>query len=177
MHSSYCCCYRCRCCRCCSRTCEASSQTLSHHRIPPQLFVCVSSVFPRWARETGKPLLGVCLGFQCMVVEHCRTLLGWEGANSTECDEATPHPVVIFMPEVNKKGVVGNETERLRRGGAKGMERERLREGNRRGDSRERNREVTPGKIESAHPKLFLHFFGCSGDALVWTSVQLERAR
>lgn len=39
-----------------------------------------------------------------MVVEHCRTLLGWEGANSTECDEGTPHPVVIFMPEVNKKG-------------------------------------------------------------------------
>ena len=39
-----------------------------------------------------------------MVVEHCRTLLGWEGANSTECDEATPHPVVIFMPEVDKKG-------------------------------------------------------------------------
>ncbi|CAN0403429.1 unnamed protein product [Pylaiella littoralis] len=57
----------------------------------------------KWARETGKPLLGVCLGFQCMVVEHCRTLLGWEGANSTECDEATPHPVVIFMPEVDKK--------------------------------------------------------------------------
>ena len=60
----------------------------------------------RWARETGKPLLGVCLGFQCMVVEYCRTLLGWENANSTECDEGTPQPVVIFMPEVNKKGTV-----------------------------------------------------------------------
>ncbi|CAN0386890.1 unnamed protein product [Ascophyllum nodosum] len=57
----------------------------------------------KWARETRKPLLGVCLGFQCMVIEHCRTVLEWEGANSTECDETTPYPVVIFMPEVNKK--------------------------------------------------------------------------
>lgn len=56
-----------------------------------------------------KPLLGVCLGFQCMVVEHCRTVLGWEGANSTECDEATAYPVVIFMPEVNKKGMSEQE--------------------------------------------------------------------
>lgn len=39
-----------------------------------------------------------------MVVEYCRTVLGWEGAHSTENDESTPHPVVIFMPEVNKKG-------------------------------------------------------------------------
>lgn len=31
-------------------------------------------------------------------------MLGWEGANSTEFDEATPHPVVIFMPEINKSG-------------------------------------------------------------------------
>eukprot|EP00904_Undaria_pinnatifida_P007563 jgi/Undpi1/3937/HiC_scaffold_16.g07305.m1 len=57
----------------------------------------------KWARETRKPLLGVCLGFQCMVVEYCRTLLGWESANSTECEEDTSSPVVIFMPEVNKK--------------------------------------------------------------------------
>lgn len=63
----------------------------------------------RWARETRKPLLGVCLGFQCMVIEHCRTVLGWEGANSTEFDEATAHPVVIFMPEVNKKGLSQQE--------------------------------------------------------------------
>lgn len=55
----------------------------------------------RWARETGKPLLGICLGFQCIVVEYCRNVLGWNEANSTEFDENTPHPVVIFMPEVD----------------------------------------------------------------------------
>ena len=56
-----------------------------------------------WARESGTPLLGICLGFQCMVVEYCRNMLGWKGANSTECDETTAHPVVISMPEVDKE--------------------------------------------------------------------------
>lgn len=57
-----------------------------------------------WARKNRKPILGVCLGFQCMVIEYCRTELGWDGANSTEFDEATPHPCVIFMPEGSKDG-------------------------------------------------------------------------
>ena len=60
----------------------------------------------RWARETGKPLLGICLGFQCIVVEYCRNVLGWKGANSTEFNENTFHPVVISMPEVGN-GTMG----------------------------------------------------------------------
>ncbi|CBJ33951.1 CTP synthase [Ectocarpus siliculosus] len=50
----------------------------------------------KWARETGKPLLGVCLGFQCMVVEHCRSLLGWEGANSTDFHWPLARPTKHF---------------------------------------------------------------------------------
>ena len=61
----------------------------------------------RWARQNKKPLLGVCMGFQCMVIEHCRTVLGWKEANSTECDEGTPHPVVVHLKEVEKRATGG----------------------------------------------------------------------
>ena len=53
----------------------------------------------QYAREQNKPYLGICLGMQIAVIEYARNVLGWEGANSTEIDPATPHPVVVFMPE------------------------------------------------------------------------------
>lgn len=58
-------------------------------------------------RETKKPCLGVCLGFQAMVIEYCRSILGWDGADSTEFDEKTEHPTVIFMPEIDKETMGG----------------------------------------------------------------------
>eukprot|EP01084_Bolivina_argentea_P026776 49799_1 len=61
----------------------------------------------QWARTTGKPMLGICLGFQCMVIEFCRDVLGWKDANSTEIDEQTGYPVVIYMPEVSKSVMGG----------------------------------------------------------------------
>merc|ERR1712194_493575 len=36
-----------------------------------------------------------------MGIEACRNLLKLEDANSTEFNETTPHPVVVFMPEVS----------------------------------------------------------------------------
>jgi CTP synthase len=57
----------------------------------------------RYARENKIPFLGICLGFQLAVVEFCRNVLGLEGANSTEFDKNTPHPVVDILPE--QKGV------------------------------------------------------------------------
>lgn len=57
----------------------------------------------RHARENKIPFLGICLGFQLAVVEFCRNVLGLEGANSTEFDKNTPHPVVDILPE--QKGV------------------------------------------------------------------------
>lgn len=59
------------------------------------------------ARENGIPYLGVCLGLQVAVIEFCRSILGWQDANSTEFDEATPHPVVVFMPEISKTHLGG----------------------------------------------------------------------
>jgi CTP synthase len=62
----------------------------------------------KYCRENKKPVLGVCLGFQAMVVEYARNILHWEGADSTEFDENTEHPVVFFMPEIDKTTMGGN---------------------------------------------------------------------
>ncbi len=53
----------------------------------------------RWARENGVPTLGICLGLQVMVMEYARTVLGLEGASSSEFDAAPEHPVVATMEE------------------------------------------------------------------------------
>lgn len=55
----------------------------------------------KYARENNVPYLGICLGLQVAVIEFCRNVLGWDKANSTEFDEQTPHPVVVFMPEIS----------------------------------------------------------------------------
>ena len=53
----------------------------------------------RFARERGIPFLGICLGMQCAVVEYARNVVGVAGANSTEFDKDTPHPVICLLDE------------------------------------------------------------------------------
>ncbi|HWQ27773.1 MAG TPA: CTP synthase [Dehalococcoidia bacterium] len=53
----------------------------------------------RLARERRIPYLGVCLGMQIMVIEFARNVLGLAGANSTEFDPDTPHPVISLLSE------------------------------------------------------------------------------
>ncbi|HOO94264.1 MAG TPA: CTP synthase [Proteiniphilum sp.] len=53
----------------------------------------------RYARENDVPTFGICLGMQCMVIEYARSVLGLEGANSTEMDPMTPHKVIDLMEE------------------------------------------------------------------------------
>ena len=53
----------------------------------------------RYARENKIPYLGVCLGLQMMVIEYARNVLGLTGANSTEVDQHTPHPVISMLSE------------------------------------------------------------------------------
>uniref|UniRef100_A0A7S3DML5 CTP synthase n=1 Tax=Entomoneis paludosa TaxID=265537 RepID=A0A7S3DML5_9STRA len=60
-----------------------------------------------YCRLQNKPCLGICLGFQAMIVEYCRSVLNWENADSTEFDENTPHPTIIFMPEIDKTTMGG----------------------------------------------------------------------
>ena len=52
-----------------------------------------------YARTTGVPYLGLCLGMQLMVVEFARHIFNDETANSTEFDRATLHPVIDLMLE------------------------------------------------------------------------------
>ncbi len=51
-----------------------------------------------YAREQRKPFLGLCLGMHCAVIEFARSVLGLEGANSTEFDPNTSHPVIDRLP-------------------------------------------------------------------------------
>ncbi|MGH3651142.1 MAG: CTP synthase, partial [Acidimicrobiia bacterium] len=51
----------------------------------------------RYARENDVPLLGLCLGLQCAVIELARSVLGMPDANSTEFDPSTPDPVIDLM--------------------------------------------------------------------------------
>jgi CTP synthase len=50
-----------------------------------------------YARTHDIPCLGLCLGLQMMVIEFGRNELGLTGANSTEVDRTTPHPVIDLM--------------------------------------------------------------------------------
>ena len=64
----------------------------------------------KYARETGKPYFGICLGMQIMVIEAARNLCGIADAHSGEFDASTPHKVIVFMPgqseEIAKGGTL-----------------------------------------------------------------------
>jgi CTP synthase len=53
----------------------------------------------RFARENDIPVLGLCLGLQCMVIEYARHKAGLAGASSTEFDPETEFPVIATMEE------------------------------------------------------------------------------
>ncbi len=60
-----------------------------------------------YARRENIPFLGLCLGLHCAVIEVARNTAGLDGANSTEFDPQTPHPVIDLLPEqrdVSRKG-------------------------------------------------------------------------
>jgi len=57
----------------------------------------------RYARESGTPYFGICLGMQTMVIEFARNVCHLERANSTEFDAATPNRVIYKLREL--KGV------------------------------------------------------------------------
>lgn len=63
----------------------------------------------RHARENRIPYLGICYGFQMAVIEFARHVCGLEGANSTEIDPDSPHPVIDILPEQKQiEGLGGN---------------------------------------------------------------------
>ncbi|MEA2178066.1 MAG: synthase [Solirubrobacteraceae bacterium] len=61
----------------------------------------------RVARERNVPYLGICLGMQLAVCEFARHVAGMDGANSTEFDPETPHPVIDLLPEQKEVSDLG----------------------------------------------------------------------
>jgi CTP synthase len=53
----------------------------------------------KYARERRIPFFGLCLGMQCAVIEFARNRCRLKGANSTEFDPATAHPVISLLEE------------------------------------------------------------------------------
>jgi CTP synthase len=56
----------------------------------------------QYAREHQVPYLGLCLGMQIATIEFARNVLHLAGANSTEFDKKSPHPVIDLLPEQKK---------------------------------------------------------------------------
>jgi CTP synthase len=63
----------------------------------------------RHAREHKIPILGLCLGLQCMAIEVGRDVAGLTDANSAEFDPQTPHPVIATMAD--QQDVVAGERD------------------------------------------------------------------
>jgi CTP synthase len=72
----------------------------------------------RLAREGNIPYLGICLGMQLAVIEYARHMAGLAGANSTEFDDTTPHPVVALITEwQNRDGSIEKRSQSSDMGG------------------------------------------------------------
>jgi len=65
-----------------------------------------------YVRENNIPFFGICLGMQCAVIEFARNVCGLDGANSSEFEPKTPHPVIHLM-ESQKKTSIKGATMRL----------------------------------------------------------------
>jgi CTP synthase len=72
----------------------------------------------RYARENNIPYLGICLGMHVALVEYARNVCGFEGANSTEMDSSTAHPVIALITEwMNADGSTEERDESSDMGG------------------------------------------------------------
>ena len=72
----------------------------------------------RYARENKVPYLGICLGMQVATIEFARHVAGFKGANSTEFDPQTPHPVIALITEwKDADGTIKTRDEKSDMGG------------------------------------------------------------
>ena len=52
-----------------------------------------------YARENNIPYLGICFGFQLAIIAFARHICNLSDANTTEINQHTSNPVIIYMPE------------------------------------------------------------------------------
>jgi len=72
----------------------------------------------QYARENKVPYLGICLGMQVATIEFARHIAGLKGANSTEFDPGTEHPVIALISEwTTEEGTVETRDEDSDMGG------------------------------------------------------------
>ncbi|MFT4255729.1 MAG: CTP synthase [Pseudoxanthomonas sp.] len=86
----------------------------------------------QYARQTGVPYFGICYGMQAAVVDYARHVCGLEGANSTENDKLSPHPVIGLITEWRTaSGEVEKRDEKSDLGGTMrlGLQEQRLKHG------------------------------------------------
>ena len=86
----------------------------------------------KYAREKGVPYFGICYGMQAAVVDYARHVAGLEGANSTENDRQSVHPVIGLITEWRTStGEVEKRDEKSDLGGTMrlGLQEQRLKPG------------------------------------------------
>ena len=86
----------------------------------------------RYAREQGIPYFGICYGMQAAIVDAARHVAGLEGANSTENDRSSPHPVIGLITEWRtSSGDIEKRSEHSDLGGSMrlGLQQQRIRPG------------------------------------------------
>ena len=86
----------------------------------------------QFAREHGVPYFGICYGMQAAVVDYARHVLGLEGANSTENDRQSPHPVIGLITEWRtSSGEIERRSEKSDLGGTMrlGLQEQRVKPG------------------------------------------------
>jgi len=72
----------------------------------------------KFARINKIPYLGICLGLQIAVIEYARNVVGLKGANSTEFDKETKHPVIGLISEwMDSEGSIEKRDENSDLGG------------------------------------------------------------
>ena len=72
----------------------------------------------KFARINKIPYLGICLGLQIAVIEYARNVVGLKGANSTEFDKETKHPVIGLISEwMDSEGTIEKRDENSDLGG------------------------------------------------------------
>ncbi|MEU8154476.1 CTP synthase [Micromonospora sp. NPDC048986] len=135
----------------------------------------------RYAREAGVPLLGLCLGLQCMTIEVARHLADLDGANSLEFDEQAAHPVIATMADqediVAGRGDLGG-TMRLGAYPATLTEGSIVAEayGSTEISERHRHRYEVNNAYRDALTKAGLHISGTSPDGRLVEFIELDRS-